>query len=73
LQSFPRTADEIVVLSADVARDIREQYMLGFVPDTRTDGPAFPKIRVTVTAPGQGRLSIRARSGYIVAEDKAKP
>jgi Ca-activated chloride channel family protein len=73
LAVFPRTTDEIVALSAQVARDIRQQYMLGFVPDARTDGHAFRKITVTVTAPGQGRFSIRARSGYIVAEDKGKP
>jgi Ca-activated chloride channel homolog len=73
LAVFPRTAAEIVELSAQVARDIREQYMLGFVPGPRTDGPAFRKIKVTVTAPAQGRFSVRARSGYVVAEDKAKP
>ena len=73
LAVFPRTAEEIVEMSAHVTRDIREQYMLGFVPDTRTDGRAFRKISVTVTAAGQGRLSIRARSGYIVANDKTKP
>ncbi len=70
---FPRTTGENIALSARVARDIREQYMLGFVPGAPTDGHAFRKITVTIAAPGQSRFSIRARSGYIVAEDKAKP
>jgi Ca-activated chloride channel homolog len=73
LAVFPRTVDETVEQSAQVARDIREQYTLGFVPSARTDGPAFRKITVTVTAPGHGRVVVRARSGYIVAEDNARP
>jgi Ca-activated chloride channel homolog len=73
LAVFPRTVDETVELSAQVGRDIREQYMLGFVPGARTDGSAFRRITVTVTAPGHGRVVVRARSGYIVAEDHARP
>ena len=61
---FPRTADEIVEVSMQVARDLREQYTLGFTPSARTDGRAFRKIEVRVTAAGQGRLRVRSRSGY---------
>jgi Ca-activated chloride channel homolog len=67
---FPRTPDEIAAMSADVARDLREQYTLGFTPSERTDGRAFRTIRVTVTAAGQGRLHVRTRAGYLVGRDK---
>ena len=69
---FPQgeTASEIVALSTEVARDIREQYMLGFTPSERTGGRAFRTIRVTVTAPGRGRLHVRTRSGYLAGGDK---
>ena len=64
---FPHTAAEIADVSAQVARDLREQYTLGFVPEERSGGRAFRKIDVTAEARGQGRLRIRTRAGYEAA------
>lgn len=61
---FPRTATEIAGMSGRVAQDIRDQYVLGFVPATPTGARAFRKIDVRVTAAGEGRLRVRARAGY---------
>src|SRR4030095_1263603 len=61
---FPRTPGEIVAMSTEVARDLREQYTLGFTPGGQTDGGAFRRIHVTVSATGHGRLHVRTRSGY---------
>jgi hypothetical protein len=36
----------------------RFAYMLGFAPETRTDGPAVRRIEVKVSASGQGRLHV---------------
>jgi Ca-activated chloride channel family protein len=62
---FPRTAGEIAEMSTAIARDLREQYTLGFTPGERADGRTFRKIEVMVTAPGRGRLHVRARTGYL--------
>lgn len=70
---FPRTAEEIVEMSARVAADLREEYTLGFEPDDRADARAFRKIEVKVTAAGEGRLRVRTRSGYLSAGASAKP
>jgi Ca-activated chloride channel family protein len=76
---FPRTTEEIAAMSTQVARDLREQYTLGFVPGARTaptarrDRRAFRKIEVTATAAGQGRLHVRTRSGYIIPEVPRDP
>ena len=67
---FPRTIDEIAALSEHIARDLREQYTLGFIPGERTDRHAFRKIEVIVTAAGLGRLHVRTRSGYLVPGDQ---
>ena len=67
---FPRTADEIAAMSTRVARDFREQYTLGFAPGMRSDGPAFRRIEVKVSAPAHGRLRVRTRSGYLLAGDR---
>ena len=52
-----------------IARGLREQYMLGFTPATRSGGEAFRKIKVTVSAAGRGRLHARTRPGYQAAGD----
>jgi Ca-activated chloride channel family protein len=70
---FPRTADEIAEVSAQVAAELRDQYTLGFLPGAPTDARAFRKIHVTVTAEGRGRLHVRTRSGYVIVPERAKP
>jgi Ca-activated chloride channel homolog len=67
---FPRSADDIVTASTHIARDLREQYTLGFVPGAHADARAFRRIEVKVSAAGQGRLHVRTRSGYVVDGDK---
>jgi VWFA-related protein len=68
LSYFPRSAGEIVAAAADVARDLREQYTLGFEPGPRIDGRTFRRIEVKVSAPGHGRLQVRTRPGYAVPD-----
>jgi len=69
---FPKTIDEIGAMSAEIARDLREQYVLGFVPGANPDRRAFRKIAVSVSAAGRGRLHVRARSGYVPAATDSK-
>ena len=61
---FPRTPDDIAAVSARVAGDLREQYIIGFTPGTPTGGRTFRKLDVKVTATGQGPLRVRTRAGY---------
>jgi len=61
---FPRTPDDVAAVSARVASDLREQYIIGFTPGTPTGGRTFRKLDVKVTATGQGPLRVRTRAGY---------
>ena len=61
---FPRTPDDIATVSAHVASDLREQYIIGFTPGQPTGGRTFRKLDVKVTATGQGPLRVRTRAGY---------
>jgi Ca-activated chloride channel family protein len=70
LAYFPRSAEEMIAASTHIARDLREQYTLGFAPGTHNDGRAFRRIEVKVYAAGQRRLHVRTRSGYVVQGDK---
>jgi Ca-activated chloride channel homolog len=66
---FPRSIEETAAVASQIARDLREQYTLGFSPVTSPNGEVFRKITVTVSAARRGRLHVRTRSGYIAAPD----
>jgi Ca-activated chloride channel family protein len=66
---FPRSIEETAAVASQIARDLREQYTLGFSPGTSANEEAFRKITVTVSAARRGRLHVRTRSGYFAAPD----
>jgi VWFA-related protein len=70
---FPDRTNTVTSISAQIARDLREQYTLGFAPEKADNAHAFRKIEVKVTAPGHGRIRVRTRSGYFVTEEKSLP
>jgi VWFA-related protein len=62
---FPGELDHVVAVCADIARDIRHQYTIGYVASGNPKPGAWRGIRVVAHAAGKGRLSVRTRSGYI--------
>ena len=56
---FPRQDASIEGVMDQIARDIRGQYMLGYVPPTAPGPGAFRKVEVKVSAPGLGTLRVR--------------
>lgn len=48
-----------------IARDIRNQYSLGYVSHSVKAAGIYRKIRVTASAQGRGKLQVRARAGYL--------
>lgn len=67
---FPRPRESVAGISKEIARDLREQYTLGYVPQNMKRPDVFRKIEVKVTAPGHGRLRVRTRLGYSPAAEK---
>lgn len=61
---FPRPQESIADVSKKIARDLREQYTLGYVPEKGQSGHAFRKLTVEVAAHGRGHLHVRTRAGY---------
>jgi Ca-activated chloride channel family protein len=70
LAYFPAQGESVATVSAAIARDLREQYMLGYPPPNASRTDAFRKVEVKVTAPGRGRLRVRTRPGYSLAPEK---
>jgi VWFA-related protein len=63
---FPASSKEVVSLCEGIARDIRSQYTLAYVPAITTDDGSYRTVRVLASAHGRGRLSVRTRPGYSV-------
>jgi Ca-activated chloride channel family protein len=64
----PSSKETIASISALIARDLRDQYTLGFAPDKSTNDASFRKIQVKVSAPGRGNLRVRYRPGYFAVD-----
>ena len=64
---IPENFAELPAVCERIARDIRHQYTIGYVSTNPAKAGAYHNIRVAAKAPGAGRLSVRARDGYIVA------
>ncbi|HKV23675.1 MAG TPA: VWA domain-containing protein [Candidatus Acidoferrum sp.] len=63
LAFFTKRSDEAANLMKRIARDLREQYTLGYAPPA-SERPSFHRILVRVSSPGSGKLRVRARPGY---------
>src|SRR5580693_10702402 len=69
---FPRSAETVASISALIARDLRDQYTLGFAPEKQAADASFRKIQVKVSAPGRTNLHVRYRPGYF-SSDPSQP
>ncbi len=62
---FPGQLSEVVAICERIARDMRHQYTIGYIPiDLPPDG-AYRAIRVEARAKGHDKLTVRTRTGYI--------
>ncbi len=62
---LPGQHSEVVAICERIARDIRHQYTIGYVPTSLTHGGAYRAIRVRARAKDHGNLSVRTRTGYV--------
>jgi len=69
---FPKSIEQIDQIAAEVARDIRNQYTLGYHSTKPTAEPGFRRVTVTVNTKGQGKPIVRTRTGYFPVVRVAK-
>ena len=62
---LPKQLSEVVAICERIARDIRHQYTIGYVPSNPARDGAYRAIRVVARGKGHDRLSVRTRTGYI--------
>ncbi len=70
---LPQSQRSVMDFSLLIAKDLREQYTLGFVPEEKGMGSSFRKIQVHVAAPDLGKLNVRTRSGYFAENRGVAP
>jgi Ca-activated chloride channel family protein len=79
---FPSSLRDVDAIAADVARDIREQYTIGYHPTKAASLGGFRTVRVEASAAKHGKLIVRTHRGYYASKptpprtqtaDAAKP
>jgi VWFA-related protein len=66
---FPAQFSEVVEICERIARDIRNQYTVGYVSSSAAPPGAPRAVRMAAHAAGKGKLSVRTRSSYISPGD----
>ena len=68
---FPDELSAVVALCESIARDIRNQYTIGYVSSNVTLKEVYRAIRVDARAAGHGKLSVRTRAGYMAGKSRS--
>jgi Ca-activated chloride channel family protein len=65
LAFFPESLADVDPVCVQVARDIRNQYTLGYYPTNTAKDGTFRSVKVDLIPPkGRGKLTLRTRTGY---------
>jgi len=72
LAYFPSQLEQVTPICEQVAREIRNQYTLGYYPTNTAHDGTFRPVAVKVIPPnGRGKLSVRTRTGYFAPKPTA--
>jgi Ca-activated chloride channel homolog len=61
---FPDTLDQVTSITAEIAHDVRSQYIVVYKPKNKGARPADQSIRVEARAQGYSHLTVHTRNGY---------
>ena len=61
---FPKNLDQVDAIANEVARDIREQYTIGYHSTKPASQGGFRMVHVEAKAKGYNKLVVRTRTGY---------
>jgi VWFA-related protein len=64
LAYFPRSLAEVNEIASEVARDIRNQYTVGYRSTRSASLGGYRVVHVEAIAPRHGKLTVRTRRGY---------
>ena len=61
---FPKELEELPAICERIAREIRNQYILGYVSTNPQQAGTYRRIRVRAKSDSHEKLSVRTRAGY---------
>jgi Ca-activated chloride channel homolog len=61
---FPKNLEQVDAIAGEVAKDIREQYTIGYKSTKPASLGGFRMVRVEAKAKGYNKLIVRTRTGY---------
>jgi Ca-activated chloride channel homolog len=67
---FPRSLAEVDQIAGEVARDIRDQYTIGYHSTKSPSLGGYRTVRVDARAPGHPKLFVRTKPGYYPTQEK---
>jgi|SRR5581483_4069738 len=70
---LPQSLQEVLPICERIARDIRNQYTIVYVPKNRKRDGTYRNIQVKAYAHGRGHMLIRTRSGYYAPLGQQSP
>ncbi|MBZ5526756.1 MAG: VWA domain-containing protein [Acidobacteriia bacterium] len=72
LAFFPESVEEVHNICEEVAKDIRNQYVLAYYPSNANQDGSFRPVQVSVLPPkGHGKITARTRNGYYAPVSKS--
>jgi VWFA-related protein len=69
---FPRSLDDVSEIASEVARDIRNQYVVGYHSTKAASLGGYRQVHVEAYAPGHKGLTVRTRRGYYAQTGQRK-
>lgn len=67
---FPDNLDQVTPVCEQVAREIRNQYTIGYYPTNTAKDGTFRPVDLKVIPPnGRGKLAVRTRTGYYAPKE----
>jgi len=70
---FPKSIEEVDQIAAEVARDIRSQYTIGYHSTKPTSEPGFRQVTLSAESRTGGKLTVRTRTGYFPSVRPVSP
>jgi Ca-activated chloride channel homolog len=69
---FPKDVGEIQTIAAQIAKDLRTQYVVSYYPTNDNRDGAFRNVQVSVSSQGASKLIARTRRGYYARNEKGR-
>jgi Ca-activated chloride channel homolog len=69
---FPKDISEIPAIAAQIAKDLRTQYVISYYPSNEKRDGTFRTVQVNVNSQGSRKLIARTRRGYYARNEKGQ-